>query len=65
MAKYIVKDHECCPFYWADGDGCSLLDCEKIACPKEMGEELGFVKDWWVPDACPLKSGPVIVRLKE
>jgi hypothetical protein len=30
-----------------------------------MGEKLGFVKDWWVPDACPLKAGPVIVRLKE
>lgn len=65
MAKYIVKDYECCPFWWADGDQCSLPGNETIVCPKVMGDMLGFVTKWWLPDECPLKAGPVIVRLKE
>ena len=65
MGEHTVREHTDCPFYWADGDQCSLLDSLEITCPKPMGEKLGFEKDWWVPDACPLKNGPVTVKLKE
>ncbi len=68
MVEYTVREHTDCPFYWADDDQCSLLGVLwhiDITCPKPMGEKLGFEKDWWVPDACPLKNGPVTVKLKE
>ncbi len=63
MGSYVIKDYKNCPFWWADGDQCSLVECEIMTCPKVMGERLGFVANWWLPDKCPLRDGMITVVL--
>ena len=66
MSVRSVADCLSCPFYLealGDGPGCSEVDGLITADAVRSADGLRWVASSPPPEACPLRNGPVVVRL--
>lgn len=59
--RRLFVDRSCgaCPFYGTDYDSCELADCDGYPAGPHVEPDLDRL-----PQACPLRSGPVCVELR-